>query len=329
MYFGKSNFGLGIFFFILVFTLFFAICAGAQTKPVRLSIASGPTGANYYAQAGAMAQIISKSIPNTEATAEATNASVDNCKLVHLRKAELGMATTDICYDAFRGQEKFKSLGPMPLRAVTVLYPFYNHFVTTQWTNINSVVDLRGKRVAVGAPGSGTEVTSKRVMESYGINFEKDIKKQNLHGVQAVDALKDRKIDALTWVVGVPTAGLLDLAATPGVTMKILNNTDHLDKLNQKYGPCYTKGIIPKATYPNMSSEANVVSILTILMCHESMDAVLVYNILKTLFNHQTELATFHRDFTFFTLTNAVIGASLPFHPGAVKYFQENGIKVE
>lgn len=325
----KWNVRISILFWSLIFILSFGISAWAQTKPVRLSIASGPTGANYYAQSGAMANLLSKSIPNLEATAEATNASVDNCKLLHYRKAEMGLSIADIAYDALKGMGRFKDIGPMGLRSICVLYPFYMHFVTVQGSGINSTHDLRGKRLAVGAPGSGTEVTTMRVLESYGINMEKDLKKQNLHGVQAVDALKDRKIDALTWVVGVPTAGLLDLSASPGFKMKILDNVEHFEKLKGKYGPVYTKGVIPKSVYPSMGTDAQVVSILTLLMCHEKMDADLVYQIIKALLENRPELVAFHKDFEYFTLTNAVVGSSLPFHPGAMRYYREKGAKIE
>ncbi len=316
-------------FLTAFFVLAGAFSAGAQTKSVKLSIASGPTGANYYAQSGAMAALLSKCIPNLDVTAEATNASVDNCKLLHHRKAEMGLSIADISYDALKGQGRFKDIGPMGLRSICVLYPFYLHFVTLQGSGINSVYDFRGKRLAVGAPGSGTEVTTMRVLESYGINMEKDLKKQNLHGIQAVDALKDRKIDGVTWVVGVPTAGLLDLSASPGFKMKILDNIEHFDKLKEKYGPVYTKGVIPKTTYSGMEADAQVVSILTLLMCHEGMDADLVYKIIKALLENRSELVAFHKDFDYFTLNNAVLGSSLPFHPGAIRYYQEKGVKID
>jgi hypothetical protein len=319
--------------FVILFTSFLILLlsdpAGAQTKSVRLSIATGGTGGVYYPLGGAMAAVISKYIPNTEATAEVTAGSVDNIKLIHAGKAELALIMADVGHDALKGTERFKATGAIPIRTVGVVYSNYMHFVALDGSGIKSVPDLKGRRISTGSPGSGTEVKTMRVLESYGIDGEKDIKRERLGVAESAGAQKDRKIDAFTWDGGLPTAAVLDLAATPGIKIKILNNADHLDKLLQKYGPVYFKLPIPKTAYPGMDADVQVVCVANLLICHEKMDAGLVYNILKVLVEHQPELVAVHKEARHFTLATAAMGSSLPFHPGAMKYFQEKGIKIK
>lgn len=302
--------------------------AWAQGK-TRISIAGGPTGAGFYATAGTIAQILTKYIPNLEATGESTQGSVDNCKLVHLRKSDVGFTMGDIAYEAVKGAGKFKSMGPLQIKNICVLFPYYLYFVTVEGTGINTVRDLKGRRVATGNPGAGTEVTTMRILEYYGMDINKDLRREYIHGIEAVNALKDRKIDALAWVTACPAAGLLDLAATPGTKMKILDNSQYVDKLRGTFGPIYSKGIIPKGVYRLIDTDISVVATPIPLVCHDSMNPDMVYKILKVLVEHQPELAMIHKDLTFFSAASAATGSPIPFHPGSLKYFQEMGIKVE
>ncbi len=314
---------------LTLFSFFFLTASGeAQTKTTRLSIATGGTGGVYYVYGGGMAQVISKNVSGAEATAEVTAASVDNCKLINSKQADLAIIMADTGYDAFKGQERFKS-GAVPLRTISVLYSNYMQFVTVEGTGIKSVSDFKGKRVSTGSPGSGTEVMGVRVMESFGVHADKDIKRERLGVGESAGALKDRKIDAFAWVGGLPTAAVLDLSATPGVKMKILSSADHLDLMQKKYGPVYFPLTIPKTAYPNMDADLKVACVANLLVCHEKMDAGLVYNILKALMDQQPSLVTVHKEFKNLTLANATVGSSLPFHPGAIKYFQEKGIKIK
>ncbi len=306
-----------------------SVPAQAQTKSIRISIATGGTGGVYYPLGGGMANVISKNIPNVEATAEVTSASVDNCKLIQAGKADLALIMADVGYDALKGMEKFKASGPIPVRTVVVPYSNHMHFVTIEGSGIKSMKDLKGKRVSTGSPGSGTEVKAMRVLESFGINGEKDIKRERLGVAESAGALKDRKIDAFAWDGGLPTAAVLDLAATPGVKIKVLSNAEHLSFLNQKYGPVYFKLLIPKAIYPGMEADAEVVGVANLLICHEKMDPGLAYNITKVLLEHQPELVAVHKEAQHLTLATATVGSPVPFHPGAIKYFQEKGAKIK
>jgi len=318
------------FFLTLVLILSFWVSAGAQSKLKVLSFATGGTGGVYYPMGGGMAKVLSKYIPNLEVTAEVTAASVDNLKLIHAKKADLALAMCDVAYDALRGVGRFKSTGAIPgVRNIAVVYSNCLHFVVLKGSRINSVSDLKGKRVSTGAAGSGTEVKAVRTLESYGIDADKDVKRERLSFAEAGGALKDRKLDCAVIESGLPNSVILDLSATPGIEIKILNNSEHIDKLTNKYGPFYYKLIIPKTTYPHMDAEVPVVGSGNQLICHESMDPELVYTILKVLLEHQPEIVASHAEASSFTLTSAVVGSAIPFHPGAWKYFQEKGIKIK
>jgi TRAP transporter TAXI family solute receptor len=298
---------------------------GAQTK-IRLSIATGGTGGVYYPYGGGMAAVLSKHLPGVEATAEVTAASVDNCKLVAAQKADLGFVMGDTAHDALVGAGKFKE--KLPLRNLAVLYSNFMQIVTLEGKGINTVADLKGKKVSTGAPGSGTEVKGLRVLEAYGINPDKDLTRDRLGASESAAALKDRKLDAYIWDGGLPTASILDLAATPGIKIKLLGQEDAVPKMVAKYGPVYFKGKIPKNTYPGVAVDTPVAAVANVLICHEKMDPTLAYNILKTFFAFKPELVAVHKEATHLTIEDAVEGSPIPFHPGAIKFFKEKGAKI-
>jgi len=311
---------------ILMVFVFFAAPAWAQ-KSVRLSIATGGTGGVYYPMGGGMASILSKYIPNVDATAEVTPASFDNCLLVNAGKADLALIMADTGWDAYQGQARFKE--KIPLRTVAVLYPNNMHIVTIEGKGIEKVTDLKGKRVSTGAPGSGTEVKGVRVIEAYGLDPDKDMKRDKLGVSESAGALKDRKIDAFFWDGGLPTAAVTDLGATPGIKIKLIGHADAIPKMREKYGPLYVKGVIPPKTYPGQDVEVSIAVVWNILVCHEKMKGDVAYNIVKTLFDRKPELVAVHREARFLSLEPQVTGGSpIPFHPGAIRYFTEKGLKI-
>lgn len=299
--------------------------AWAATK-TSLSIATGGTGGVYYPYGGGIAAVISKYLPGVEVTAEVTAASVDNCKLVGAGRSDMGFCMADTAYDAYAGTGKFKS--KLPLATIAVLYASYMHVVTLADKGIASVADLKGKTVSTGAPGSGTEVKALRVLEAYGINPDKDIKRDRLGATESGGALKDNKIDAFFWDGGVPTASIMDLAATPGLNMLLLDHADSLSKLREKYGPVYFPKTIVKETYMGQKQDVAVAGVGNMLICNQKAKPELIYDILKTMFEHHSDLVSIHKEALSFTVQDAVVGSPLPFHPGAVKFFQEKGAKI-
>ena len=305
---------------------FMVSAAWAQTA-VRLSIVTGGTGGVYYPMGAGMANILSKYIPYAEATAEVTTASVDNCLLVGAGKANLALIMADVGWDAYQGKGKFNK--KEPLRTIAVLYPNNMHIVTLEGQGIQKVSDLKGKRVSTGAPGSGTQVKALRVLEAYGLDPDKDMKRDRLGASESAGALKDRKIDAYFWDGGLPTPSVTDLGATPGIKIKLIGHEDAIPKMRQKYGPLYVKGIIPAKTYPGQDEDVPIAVVWNLLICHEKMEGDLVYDIVKTLFGYQTELITVHTMARFFSLAPQREGSPIPLHPGATRFFTERGVKVK
>ena len=310
--------------FLAVFVLFGLSDAWAQKK-ARISIATGGTGGVYYPYGGAIANVISRNVPGVEATAEVTAAAVDNIKLVAAGEADLGYAYPDLAYDAMEGKGLFKK--KLPIRMVAHLYVSYFHLVTVGNSPIRSVADLRGKRVSTGAPGSGTEVVAFRVLEAFGIHPDRDIKRDRLSVVESVNALKDGKVDAFFWVGGLPTAAILDLAASPGVSMKLIPTDPALPAIFKKYGQVYVPAKIPKTTYPKMTAPVGVVGIPNVLVCNTSANPDLIYKIVKAMFDHKKDLVAVHSQAKELTIKSAVIKTVVPYHPGAIKYFKEKGIR--
>lgn len=303
--------------------------AASGGRRTRLSIATGGTGGVYYPYGGGLAQLISKNIPNVEAAAEVTPASVDNMKLIQSGNADLAFVLADTAYDAVEGRGPFQASGKVPGRALAVLYSNYMHLVATEESGIKTVADLKGKRVSMGAPGSGTEIKANRVLEANGLNPESDVRRERLGVAESAAAMKDRKVDAFFWDGGLPTAAVLDLAATPNQKIRFISHADAIQKMNDKYGPFYVKLTIPKGTYPNQDADVEVAGTANILVVNEKFDAQLAYDILKMMVDKQSDVAAIHSEAKRFGLPQATVGSSIPFHPGAIKFYAEKGITVK
>jgi TRAP transporter TAXI family solute receptor len=300
--------------------------AGPAHAQQRLSIATGGTGGVYYPLGGGLANVLTKAVPGVEATAEVTSASVDNVKLVGAGKADVAFVLADTAADGVNGTGKFKE--KVPVRAIAVIYANKSQWVTVEGTGIARMQDLKGKRIATGAPGSGTEVIALRILQAYGIDPEKDVTREKLSVAESVNALKDRKIDAFFWSGGVPTAAVTDLAATPGMKVKLLDHADAIPNLTKKYGSLYVKGTIPAKSYPGQEKEAQVADVWNLLIVSDKMDEKLAYAVTKAVFENKADLASVHAEANNIELGNQLGGASpIPFHPGALKYFSEKGLK--
>ena len=302
-----------------------ALPATAQ-QGTRISITTGGTGGAYYPLGGGMANILSKYIPGLQATAEVTGGSIDNLKLLGAGKTEVAFSMVDAAWEAAQGEDKFKS-GKVNARTLIVLYPNRMHVVTVDGTGITKLADLKGKRVSTGSAGSGTEVMAWRVLEAVGIDPKKDIKVERLGVSESVNAIKDRKIDAFFWVGGVPTAAITDLAATPGTKIRLLDHAEALDAMNRKYGPLYAKGIIAPTSYQGMDKPVENVDVWNVLVTNDKMSDQMAYDIVKTLMEKKAELVAVHKEAQNLDLRYQKIGSPIPYHPGAKKYFEEQGIK--
>ena len=305
-------------------TALFAAGSGAQ----NISIATGGTGGVYYPLGGGMAAALSKFVPGMQATAEVTGGSVDNLKLIGSGKPYIGFSMADAGLDALKGEDKFKG-NAVPLRTLMVLYPNRMHVVTVEGRGINTMADLKGKRVSTGSPGSATEVMAFRVIEAAGFDKDRDMKRERLGVAESVNAVKDGKIDAFFWVGGLPTASVTDLANTPNTKVKLVDHANLVPVMNKKYGNLYVEDVISKAVYRGMDTDNKQATVMNILVTHQSMDDSTAYNIVKTIFDKRSDLIAVHKEAENFKLeTQKSTATPIPYHPGAVKYFAEKGIKL-
>lgn len=290
-----------------------------------VTIATGGTGGVYFIYGGGLASLLGKWIPGVEATAEATAASVDNMRLLESKRATLAFSLSDTAFDAYKGQGRFTNA--VPVRALAVLYNNYTHIVALDGSGINTVADLRGKRVSTGAAGSGTEIIAGRVLEAAGLKLA-DVRQERLGVAESAAALKDRKIDAFIWSGGIPTAAVVDLANTPGIKLKMVVNSDLTAKLRRQYGSFYFNLKIPKDVYKT-ETEVGVVGVANILATRSDTDVNLIYRITKNMFENRADLGAIHPEAKKLNLENATSGSPVPFHIGAVRYFAEKGVKLK
>jgi TRAP transporter TAXI family solute receptor len=305
-----SNWRIGLTAVALASTL---IAGTVFAQQRAISIATGGTGGVYYPLGGGLANVLSKALPGIQATAEVTGGSVDNLKLINSGNSEIAFSMVDAALDAYKGQDKFKGT-EVPVRTLMVLYPNQMHVVTIEGSGIEKMSDLKGKRVSTGSGGSATEVMAFRVIEAAGLDKDKDMKRERLGVAESVNAIKDRKIDAFFWVGGLPTSAVTDLGATA---------------MNAKYGNLYAGSTIRSGTYPGQTTDNKNTVVWNILVSNAKMSDQDAYNIVKTIFDKKPDLVAVHSEAKNFSLENQVKDYSpIPWHPGAIKYMTEHGVKM-
>jgi TRAP transporter TAXI family solute receptor len=314
---------------VLAVSFFIAAGANAQQSKLSFSIVTGGTGGVWYPLGGAIGGVIGKYVPNTEATAEATTAAIDNMKLLGAGKAGLAFA-----YDYHVGWANDGKVPGIPakhkIRLVMGLYDQPVHIVTTSATGITNVMQLKGKRVSVGAPNSGTEEQADYVFKALGIDWNKDIKKEKLGAGESVAALKDGKIDAFFWSGNVPTGAIIDMASTPGVKMVLLPiGGEAVDRIMKGNPGVFHKMVFPKGCYAGVDRDVDTIGITAVLQAMDTFPADRLYQIVKAIFDNKTELVAVWKGASALTPAKSVDqvtpDALKYLHPGAEKFFKEKG----
>jgi TRAP transporter TAXI family solute receptor len=294
----------------------------ASNDPSQLIIATGGTGGTYYPLGGGMADLITKNAGVT-ATAQSTGASAENMRLIRDKKADIAFTQSDIADYASKGTNMFQQDGKIDsFQAIGALYNETIQIVVSPDSGINSVADLKGKRVSVGAPGSGTESNAQQILEAYGLKFE-DLQLQRLSFADSSKAIQDGQLDAAFQTAGTPTAAITELAATKGVKI-IPIDADKIDAIIAKY-PYYVKQTIPANTYQTVPEEVTTVAVKSLLVVRADLSEDLVYKTTKAIFDNLDKLG--HAKAKEIKVEEALAGVSLPIHPGAQKYFTEKGVK--
>lgn len=299
--------------------------AGSAAKQ-SLTLGTGGTTGTYYAVGGVMSTVLGDKLSLSSLTVTSTGASKANIQLIDSGEADLAIVQNDVMYYANTGTDLFEAEGKYDtFSAVCGMYDETVQLITTN-ANIKSVEDLKGKTVCVGDAGSGTEFNAKQVLDVYGLSFD-DIKVVNASFGDSTDSLKDGKIDAAFIVAGAPTTAVVDLSTNSDVY--IINIDDeHSSKLMEDY-PFYTKTTIPAGTYDGQEEDAQTVSVRATLIASNELSEDVVYELVKAMFDNKDELVAGHEKFNNLKLEEATAGISVPFHAGAVKYFQEQNIEVK
>ena len=304
-----------------IFLMGFASMALAQQK-VNLVLATGGTAGTYYPFGGAMSKIWNNKIPGMNVTAQATGASAENCRLVNKKEAELALVQSDTIDFAYNAKEAFKEKLPN-LRAIAVLYPEIIQIVARGDSPINTFADMKGMKIGVGAPGSGTEANFRQLCDIYGLKKE-DVKAQYLSFSESTEQFKDKHIDAFIVVAGIPNSAVMDIANQRSIRLLSIPD-DKAGQLMQKY-PFLAPAKVSANTYKGVTAETKTVAVMAVLIVNSEIKGDIVYNITKALFENQAELAIGHAKGKELSLQTAVKGVSIPFHPGAVRYYKEKGV---
>jgi TRAP transporter TAXI family solute receptor len=287
-----------------------------------LNIVTGGTGGVYIVYGAGLADLLNKKL-GTAASPQSTPASVDNMKLIRDGKADLAFVLADTAYDAVQGKGTFAPPETKAdAKALAVLYNNFTHVIVRDDSAFKSITDLKGKRVNTGAAGSGTETIANRTLEAYGIDAAKDIQRERTGVADAAAQLKDGRIDAFFWSGGLPTAAVSDLTTT--VKIRILDQTDGIKKMADKYGPFYFNAKIPKGTY-GLAADVTVSGVANLLVVPSKFDAAFAAAILKTMFDSTTELGQIHAEGKNLKLETAVEGSPLDYHQGAIDFYKSVG----
>jgi TRAP transporter TAXI family solute receptor len=299
-----------------------AFAAEAPAQETKLVLATGGTAGTYYPFGGAMARIWNTKVPGMNVTVQATGASAENVRLVDKKEAELAIVQSDTVDFAFNAKEAFKEkLGN--LRAIAVLYPEIIQLVAGGDSPVKSFADLKGLKVGVGAPGSGTEANFRQLLDVYGMKKE-DVNAQYLSFAESAEQFKDKHIDAFIVVAGIPNSAIMDVGTVR--ELKLLSiEADKIDMLDKKY-PFLSPAKIPADTYKGQKAEVNTVAVNAVLIVNAEIKDDVVYNMTKALFENQADLAAAHAKGKELNMEKASKGVSIPFHPGAEKYYKEKGL---
>lgn len=308
--------------FIMVCFMVAVFSTTAAAADVKMVLATGGTAGTYYPFGGAMAKIWNSKIPGMNVTAQATGASVENVRLVNRNEAELAIVQSDTIDFAFNAKEAFKEK-LTKMAALAVLYPEVIQVVVRGDSKIDSFDDLKGMKIGVGAPGSGTEANFRQLCDGYGIQKE-DVKAQYLSFAESAEQFKDKHIDAFIVTAGIPNAAIMDIGTQHSV--RIINiSDDKAAQIIKKY-PFLSPFTIPANTYKGQTTAIKTVAVNAVLIAGTDVKEEVAYSIVKALFENQGELATAHAKGKELNVKTAASGVSIPFHPGAVKYYKEKGL---
>ena len=302
----------------------FMLSGVASADRMFVSMGTGGVSGVYYPLGGGMASVMNMHMDGVNCSVESTGGSVSNINLMKKGESQLGMSASSIFYDAVHGKGAFKNEPVENVLGILSLYPEAVQIVTLADSGINSIADMKGKKIAVGAFGSGTELMAKALLAIEGITYD-DINEDYLGFGEASTGLKDRTIAAGFIWAGVPTSGIMDLASLNKISLVSIEKQKIVEL--KETMPFISSVTIPAGTYKGMKKDCTTLAIPAVLGGRADLSEEFVYNMLKTLFENHDQLVQSHTRGKDVTLETALDGLDdVPLHPGAVKYYKEKGI---
>jgi len=289
-----------------------------------INVLTGGTSGVYYPLGVALSKIYGEKIQNVRPTVQATKASVENLQLLQQGKGEIAFTLGDSLDAAWKGDEEAGFKSPLKkLRGITAIYPNYVQIVASKDSGIKTLADLKGKRLSVGAPKSGTELNARAILAAAGMTYKDLGKIEYLPFAESVELMKNRQLDATLQSAGLGVASLRDLATSVEITV-----VEVPAAVVDKAGPPFVKVSIPANTYTGQTAAVPAAAVVNYLVTHEGVKEETVYQMTKAVFDSLPDLAAAHAAARSIKLESALEGMPLPLHPGAVRYFKEKGLKV-
>ncbi|HEK0300944.1 TPA: TAXI family TRAP transporter solute-binding subunit, partial [Pseudomonas aeruginosa] len=302
---------------------FLAVCATAQAAPVFINILTGGTSGVYYPVGVGLSQIYSHGIEGSKTSVQATKASVENLNLLQAGRGELAFALGDSVADAWKGEADAGFKAPLKkLRAIAGTYPNYIQIVASKESGITSLADLKGKRISVGAPKSGTELNARAIFKAAGLSYQDMGKVEYLPFAESVELIKNRQLDATLQSSGLGQASIRDLASTMPVSFVAIP-AEVVAKIGNN---AYLPATIPAGTYDGQDTDVPTAAIVNILVTHEGVSDELAYQMTRQLFDNLPRLVTAHAAAKDISLDKAAKNLPIPLHPGAERFYKEKGL---
>ena len=312
-------------------SLRFTVMAGAAavclSLPVHaaefINVLTGGTSGVYYPLGVALSQIYGKAIPGSKTAVQATKASAENLNLLQAGRGEVGISLGDAVSDAWKGNEEAGFKTPLnKLRTIAALWPNYIHFVANAEAGIKTLADLKGKRISVGAPKSGTELNAREILKAANISYKDFAKVEYLSYAESVELMKNKQLDATLLSSGLGVAALRDLA----VSQKVVFLTIPAEIVTKINDPAFVVGTIPAKTYEGQNEDVVTVSVQNYLLTHQGVSNEMVYTMTKSMFENLDQMVAAHSAAKSIKKENAAKTPPAPFHPGAEKYYREVGL---
>ena len=296
---------------------------GASAPPMFLTILTGNTSGVYYPLGVALSQVFRTEIPEANISVQSTAASAENMRLLEAERGELAFTLGDVLLDAWEGNVDAGFTAPLrKLRTVAAIYPNYIQIVASADAGVATLADLRGKRISVGAPGSGTELNARAIVAAAGMSYDDFSRVEYLSFSESVELIKNRQLDITLQSAGLGVASLRDLAASvPIVVIPI-----PADVVANVGRAVYQQGTIPAGTYDGQLVDVDTATIRNVLVTRDTVPDDVIYRMTKALFEHLDELAAAHAAAGEISLEDAVLNLDVPLHPGAAAYYREAGL---